>query len=140
MDYEHENILKYKVLLPTSNGSGAIGEVVPTALIGEPLIGKPNMGYTRSFIGIGAFETETEAENAIKYVRTKFARMMLGILKITQDNNRDTWKYVPLQDFTSASDIDWSVAISEIDKQLYKKYGLSEDEITFIEINVKEME
>lgn len=65
---------------------------------------------------------------------------MLGILKIDQHNEKDTWKKVPLQNFTSESDIDWNKSISEIDQQLYKKYELSEDEITFIEENVKEME
>ena len=53
--------------------------------------------------------------------------------------NRDVWKYVPLQDFTSDSDIDWSKSVHEIDLQLYQKYGLSEDEIDFIETHVKEM-
>lgn len=64
---------------------------------------------------------------------------MLGVLKTTQDLTPDKWKYVPLQDFTSSSDIDWSKSIHEIDQQLYKKYGLSDDEIAFIESNVKEM-
>ncbi len=76
----------------------------------------------------------------MKYVKSKFARTMLGILKITQDNPPEKWKYVPLQDFTSNSDIDWSKSIPEIDQQLYKKYGLSPEEIKFIEIHVKEME
>ncbi len=75
----------------------------------------------------------------MKYVKTKFARVMLGILKITQDNTRDKWKYVPLQDFTSSSDIDWTASIPDIDKQLYKKYNLDEKEINFIETHVKEM-
>ena len=65
---------------------------------------------------------------------------MLGSLKITQDNNKETWAKVPLQDFTSNSDIDWTKSIAEIDQQLYKKYGLSEEEIQFIESKVKEME
>ena len=65
---------------------------------------------------------------------------MLGILKITQDNPPDRWYYVPLQDFTSTSDIDWSKSIAEIDRQLYKKYSLTPDEIKFIETHVKEME
>ena len=85
-------------------------------------------------------QTREEAENVIKYVCSKFARTMLGVLKRTQANTPDKWKYVPLQDFTDKSDIDWSVSIANIDKQLYKKYGLSEEEITFIETNVKEME
>ena len=65
---------------------------------------------------------------------------MFGTLKITQDNNKDTWRNVPLQDFTSNSDIDWSQSVADIDKQLYKKYGLSESEIAFIEEKVQAME
>ncbi len=65
---------------------------------------------------------------------------MLGVLKVTQDNPAPKWKYVPLQDFTSMSDIDWSQSISDIDKQLYAKYGLDEEEINFIETHVKEMD
>ena len=65
---------------------------------------------------------------------------MLGILKVTQHNDRATWRLVPIQDFTSNSDIDWSKSISEIDQQLYKKYDLSPDEINFIEMKVQEME
>lgn len=129
IDMEHENLTKYKVLLPTSNGSGAIGEVLSTPLV----------GYTRSFIGIGTFDSEFEANACFKYIKSKFARTALGILKITQDNNKDTWKYVPLQNFTENSDIDWSVSIAEIDKQLYKKYNLTQEEIDFIESHVKEM-
>ncbi len=66
--------------------------------------------------------------------------MLLGILKITQDNPPEKWKYVPLQDFTSSSDIDWSKSIAEIDQQLYAKYDLSDEEIDFIETHVKEMD
>lgn len=60
-------------------------------------------------------------------------------MKSTQDNPPIKWKYVPIQDFTSNSDIDWSQSIHDIDKQLYKKYGLTEDEIQFIESHVQEM-
>lgn len=135
LDISHENLMKYKVLVPRSNGSGAIGEVLSTPILGEPIL-----GYTRTFLGIGAFDSKEEAENALKYVKTKFARTMLGILKITQDNPIETWRLVPLQDFTKNSDIDWSKSVSEIDKQLYKKYGLSLEEIAFIEKNVRVME
>lgn len=134
LDISHENLMKYKVLVPRSNGSGAIGEVLSTPILGEPIL-----GYTRTFLGIGAFDSKEEAENALKYVKTKFARTMLGILKITQDNPIETWRLVPLQDFTKNSDIDWSKSIPEIDKQLYKKYGLSAEEISFIESKVREM-
>ena len=64
---------------------------------------------------------------------------MLDVLKITQDNTRPTWRLVPLQNFTNESDIDWSKSIPEIDQQLYRKYGLEDDEIEFIESHVKEM-
>lgn len=134
IDLSHENLQKFKVLLPKSNGSGALGEVVST-----PLIGTPFIGYTRSFLGIGAFESEIEAQAALKYVKSKFARTMLGILKVTQDNNPEKWSRVPLQDFTSNSDIDWTKSIHEIDQQLYAKYGLSDQEIEFIETKVQEM-
>ena len=65
---------------------------------------------------------------------------MLNSRKVTQGNkNSKVWKNVPLQDFTENSDIDWSKSISEIDQQLYKKYGLSDEEIAFIEEKVQEM-
>ncbi len=130
----HENLEKYKVCVPKSNGTGALGEVLSTPLIGTPLI-----GYTRSFIGIGTFETENEGEACLKYIKGKFSRVMLGTLKVTQDNNPPTWANVPLQDFTDNSDIDWSKPVHEIDLQLYKKYGLSDEEIAFIESHVREM-
>ena len=132
---EHEALSNYKVFVPKSNGSGAIGEVLSTPLIGEPLI-----GHTQTFISIGNFKEKKEAENCLKYIKTKFARCLLGILKITQDNPPAKWKYVPLQDFTTNSDIDWFKSIADIDQQLYKKYGLSESEIAFIEEKVQAME
>ena len=75
----------------------------------------------------------------MKYIKTKFARALLGIKKITQSNVANKWDMVPLQDFTSNSDIDWTKSIHEIDEQLYRKYNLSKDEIEFIETKVKEM-
>lgn len=75
----------------------------------------------------------------MKYIKSKFARALLGILKITQDNPPEKWKYVPLQDFTSDSDINWSQSVADIDRQLYAKYGLDDEEIEFIESHVKEM-
>lgn len=131
----HENLYKYKVILPKSNGSGAIGEVLST-----PVIGLPVIGYTQSFISVGAYDTLAEAEATLKYIKSKFARCMLGTLKVTQDNNPSTWANVPKQDFTSNSDIDWNKSINEIDKQLYKKYNLSEEEVDFIEEKIKPME
>ena len=135
VDKEHENLELWKVLVARVNGSGTFGEI-----LSSPLISAPHEAYTQTFIGIGNFSSKQEAENALKYIKSRFCRTMLGILKITQDNNRDTWRMVPLQDFTSSSDIDWSQSIANIDRQLYKKYDLSEEEINFIEVNVKEME
>ncbi|MDU2208488.1 MAG: Eco57I restriction-modification methylase domain-containing protein [Veillonella sp.] len=134
------NLDRYKIVLPKANGSGAIGEVLSTPLIGEPLIGEPLIGYTETFIAIGAFITEFEAKACLKYIKGKFSRAMLGILKITQDNTKETWRKVPIQDFTPNSDIDWSQSIENIDQQLYKKYDLSQDEIDFIESKVRAMD
>lgn len=125
---------KYKIMMPEANGTGAIGEILSTPLVGEPLI-----GATDTFISIGPFDKKNIAENVLKYIKSKFARTMLGVKKITQHNPRTTWAKVPMQNFTPESDIDWSKSIFEIDQQLYRKYGLSENEINFIESKVQEM-
>ena len=135
LDLEKTNLNKWKVLVPKSNGSGVLGEVLST-----PLIAEPTMGYTQTFLGIGAFDNESEAQAAYKYIISKFARTMLGVLKITQDNPPEKWKNVPLQDFTNHSDIDWTKSVHKIDLQLYDKYGLSADERNFIETHVKAMD
>lgn len=135
-----ENLYKYKVMLPKANGSGAIGEVLSTPLIGSPLIGSPLIGYTETYISIGETDSIQQAEAILKYVKSKFARCLLGILKVTQDNTKKVWQFVPLQDFTDKSDIDWSKPIPEIDRQLYKKYNLTNEEIAFIESKIKPME
>ena len=124
----------YKVLVPEANGTGAIGEVLST-----PIIGTPIMAHTDTFLSIGNFADAEAAGNCLRYVRTRFARTMLGTLKATQHNPRDTWTNVPLQDFTPSSDIDWSKSIPEIDRQLYAKYHLTDDEIAFIERMIKPM-
>ena len=126
---------KYKVILPCANGSGKLGEVLST-----PLIGIPRIGFTQTFISIGVFDTETEAQNTLKYIKSKFTRTMLGVLKITQHNPKEKWAYVPLQDFTENSDIDWTQSVADIDRQLYQKYGLNGEEIAFIEGKVKAMD
>lgn len=129
-----DNFDFYKVFIPKANGSGAIGEVLSTPVVGHPVV-----GHTVTFLSVGKFRTEQEAEACFKYIKTKFARALLGTLKVTQDNPRETWANVPLQDFTTQSNIDWSKPLSDIDKQLYAKYGLSEEEIAFIEKMIKEM-
>jgi len=129
-----DNIDKFKVLVPKSNGSGAIGEVLSTPVIGVPVI-----GHTLTFLSIGSFDEAPHAEACLKYIKTRFARLLLGTLKVTQDNPKDTWANVPMQDFTEESDIDWSKSVAEIDAQLYVKYNLSNEEISFIESMIKPM-
>lgn len=125
----------YKIYIAKANGSGIFGEVMA-----YPIIEGPSVGATETFLSIGCFSERKHAEFATKYIKTKFTRCMLYVLKVTQDVTPSKWAYVPLQDFTSSSDIDWSKSIPEIDRQLYKKYGLTPEEVDFIETHVKEME
>lgn len=135
-----KNLDKYKVFISKADGAaGQIGKPIPARIIGRPMVMEPGVGCTETYITIGATDTEAEAEAIAKYVRSKFTRTMIGVLKVTQNYAKPTWNYVPLQDFTPASDIDWSKSIQEIDQQLYKKYGLNKKEIQFIESHVKEM-
>lgn len=129
-----DNIYTYKVFIPYAYGAGEFGEKMP-----EPVIGIPGMIATETFLRVGSFNKIKDAENLKKYICTKFFRAMVGILKNTQ-HSTTTYKFVPIQDFTSHSDIDWGESISEIDGQLYKKYGLDTQEIAFIEDNVRPME
>lgn len=129
------NIEKFKVFVTEANGSGNLGEI-----LSSPIIGEPQIGCTQTFLQVGSFDKKSEAENCLNYIKTKFSRAMLGLLKITQHNPPTVWAKVPLQDFTPNSDIDWTKSIPEIDQQLYTKYGLSQDEIDFIEEKVKVME
>lgn len=130
-----DNFNKYKVMISKANGSGKFGEALST-----PVIGDKKVGHTQSFISLGALDSKVEAENLEKYIKGKFSRCLLSILKTTQDITPYRWKYVPVQNFSDNSDIDWNKSIKEIDAQLYKKYGLLQEEINFIEANVKEME
>lgn len=135
----HRCLSSWKVLVSVANGAaGVIGDV-PARIMGLPVVEEPNVGYTQSFLGIGKFAKRSEAEACSKYLQTKFVRVMLGLLKVTQLIHTDVWKFVPLQNFTNKSDIDWSKSVKEVDRQLYKKYGLNNKEIEFIEVHVKEM-
>lgn len=131
---EVENLYKYKIFMPKANGTGAFGEILTL-----PEISEPGVGGTESFVSIGFFDSLEEARNLLQYIKTKFMRALLGVAKITQDLTPAKWKYVPLQDFSAKSDIDWSGSVADIDRQLYAKYGLSDEEVDFIETHVKEM-
>ena len=129
-----ENLEFFKVLIPQANGTGGFGETVS-----EPIVEKPYIGHTETFISIGKYSSCEEASNTLKYIKTKFTRTLLSVLKVTQNGNKPVWRMIPLQNFTSTSDIDWNKSIPEIDRQLYRKYGLTQEEIDFIETHVKEM-
>ena len=130
-----DNTDKWKVVVPQANGTGELGEK-----ISHPEVIGPGTGSTETFIEIGNCSSQIEAMNLAKYIKTKLCRLMLGILKITQNGNKPVWRLVPLQDFTQDSGIDWSKSIQDIDQQLYKKYDLNQQEIEFIETHVKEMD
>lgn len=131
---EVENLDGYKVFMAKANGTGAFGETLT-----PPIIGEPSVGNTETFISIGEFYTLSEAMALKKYIATKFVRALLGALKTTQDITPEKWKFVPQQDFSEASDIDWSRSVEEIDASLYKKYKLTDAEIRFINEKVQAM-
>ncbi len=130
----NDNLSHYKVFITGANGSGRLGEQ-----LSKPIVAKPNECHTQTFMSIGNFNTEIEAKNFEKYIYTKFLRFMLGTLKVTQNNPKDTWANIPLLDFSNNSEIQWYKPVSEIDKQLYSKYGLSNEEILFIEETSEDM-
>lgn len=99
----------------------------------------PNEVCTESYIAIGKFDTNIEANNAYKYLCTKFSRFLLLQALPTLDIRKERFIFVPMQDFTEGSDIDWSKSVEEIDAQLYAKYNLSNEEIAFIESMIKPM-
>ncbi|MBO4439839.1 MAG: Eco57I restriction-modification methylase domain-containing protein [Spirochaetaceae bacterium] len=137
----HDLISKWKVFTSKGNGgAGTLQDGKPVAIIGKSYVAEPNSICTDSLIPVGKFESKTEALNCRKFMATKFLRFMVGILKVSQNIYRNVYGFVPLQDFTAGSDIDWTKSIPEIDTQLYKKYNLSKDEIDFIERMIRPME
>ena len=136
----NNNIDKYKIMMSNADGAaGQIGKPIPARILGKPIVAEPYTTSVPTFMSIGKFDSIEEARNLEKYVQTRFVRVLVGLVKITQHITPSSWSHVPLQDFTSNSDIDWSKSVHEIDLQLYRKYGLSVEEIDFIETHVKEM-
>lgn len=129
---------KWKVFIAKAYGCGAIGEVISTPVLSTPVLSTPETICSKTFLQIGNFENfdKLEALNLIKYLETRFLRCLVGIKKRTQDVSKDKFEYVPLQDFSNNSDIDWSKSIDEIDEQLFKKYQLSQEDIDFIKANI----
>lgn len=124
-------INKYKVLIPESGGSGSDPYV-----LGKPELADRNSVCSQTYLFV-PFDTKYQAENFIKYLKTKFFRILVSAIKISQSAPNRVYKFVPMQDFTDESDIDWSKKIEEIDTQLYKKYSLTNEEIEFINTSIK---
>ena len=101
---------------------------------------EPNEVCTETYLIMGAFDNKIEAQNLCTYAKTKYMRFLLLQALSSIHITRDSFRFVPLQDFTSKSDINWNKPISDIDRQLYKKYNLTQEEIDFIESMIKPME
>lgn len=100
---------------------------------------QPQCVCTQSYLVAGAYATAEEAENLLTYLKTKFVRYLILQTITSQDLSPEKFMFVPLQNFTSKSDINWSATVEEIDKQLYEKYGVDEAERSLIENTIKEM-
>ena len=129
----YQDIDKPKAFIPEAGGSGN-----DTKVLGNPEYAPANSVCSQSYL-YAAFSSDEEAINFTKYIRTRFLRVLVSAKKITQHATNRVYSYVPLQDFTNQSNIDWNKSIHEIDQQLYAKYNLSEDEIEFIEKMIKLM-
>ena len=101
---------------------------------------KPNAVCTQSYLVGGAFDEENEAINFQKYLKTKFVRSLILQTLTSQDISPDKFAFVPLQDFSQNTPIDWTKSVAEIDEQLFAYYGLTEAEQAFIKSTIKEMQ
>lgn len=130
----------YKVFTSKGNGgAGLLTDGKAVSILGKAYVAEPGTACTDSLIPFGKFNSRSQADNLQKYMGTKFLRFLVGILKVSQNLYQNVYSFVPLQNFTKNSDIDWSKSLSEIDQQLYKKYKLSHDEVVYIESMIKPM-
>ena len=126
LDIKNEHwVDAHKVIVPKAIGSGNL----QTDLV-KPIYAEPNSCCTQTYLVIGPFANEERCKNVMSYIQTKFFHFMLGLKKITQDGMRGVYQFVPQQKF----DKPWT------DEELYKKYGLTEEEIAYIEKMVRPME
>lgn len=130
-----QDIDKPKILIPGAYGAG---ESFPHQILGQPIFSSSNSVCSQSYLYV-AFNTVLEAKNFLKYVKTRFLRVLVSASKVSQHAMSKVYRFVPMQDFTEKSDIDWSKSVEGIDKQLYTKYGLTDDEINFVESMIKPM-
>ena len=110
---------EYKVFVAKAYGERGS---FPYLVIGKPFIGKPNTCCSETYLLVGSFKSEQIAENVISYMRTRFFRMLVLLIKNTQDAPKRVYSLVPIQDFNES----WT------DEKLYKKYGLTTEEIAVI--------
>ena len=102
----------------------------PYLFLGKPFYGEPNSCCSQTYLVIGPFKDKATCENVITYISTKFFRCMVMLKKNAQDNMSYVFGCVPIQDFSHP----WT------DEMLYKKYGLDDKEIAFIESMIRPME
>lgn len=137
-----EFVDKYKILVGRfvpSNGEISVKPGEGYRVLTEPKIIGPGEINTETYIDTAVFGSLEESTFYKKYLHSKFARFLLRQGVTSVNVTRECFAFVPLQDFTSHSDIDWTKSVAEIDRQLYAKYGLSEEEVTFIETMIREM-
>jgi len=103
---------------------------VPSQVINQPILGEPNSCCTETYLLIGPFDNSAESERVIGYMKTRFFRFLVLLIKNTQNAMKKVYSFVPMQDFSQ----EWT------DEKLYKKYGLTKDEIGFIESMIRPME
>lgn len=127
---------KYKVFISKSAGDPS----KDLRVIGKPYIGMPNSCCTDSLIPIGKFDTLEEAINLQMYLKTRFVRYMISILKVSQNVYQNVYQFVPLQDFTNKSDLNYKESIDNLDEQLFNKYNISSLEIEHINEHVSKVE
>ena len=120
-------VLKWKVLI--SYVYGERGDF-PYLVIGKPFIGKPDTCCSETYLVVKACENQVQAENVKSYMCTRLFRFLVLLLKNTQHATAKVYQFVPIQDFTQS----WT------DEKLYKKYGLTQEEIAFIDSMIRPME
>ena len=132
----NELINKQKIFITYAYGAG---EGFPHQIINKPIIAPLGSVCTETYLSIGPFESEEEVNNAYKYIKTKFFRALVLIAKNSQHATSKTYRFVPMQNFTEKSDINWGKSSDEIDKQLFEKYKLSDEEKKYIKEIIKDM-
>jgi hypothetical protein len=111
-------------------GGGASRDSFPKAVLAKPFVGEPNSVCTETYLCLGPCESQLKAENICSYIACKFTRFLVMLRKPSQNTSQKVYSFVPVQDFSKA----WT------DDMLYRKYGLSKDEIQFIEKTIREMD